>query len=167
MTPSGPRTRRGWGWPVGLALALLASAALNVTFAVVASHDASFAVEPDYYRRSLDWDRTMAQDDANRALGWHIEVQSERAPRPGTLRLVARLTDRAGDGLERAEVVVEARHAARAATAVSGTLVGAEAGRYVADLPLRRAGLWELSFVVRRESVVYTQRIAADLPGTP
>jgi nitrogen fixation protein FixH len=148
-------------------VALLASATLNVTFAVVASRDASFAVEPDYYQRSLEWDRTMAQEDANRALGWRIEVQTAAPPRPGTLRLAVRLTDRDGHDLDHAGVTVEARHGASAATAVTGTFVGADGGRYVADLPLRRAGLWDLRFVVRRAGDLYTQRVAADLPGAP
>jgi nitrogen fixation protein FixH len=159
--------RRGWGWPFGLTLALLASAGLNIAFALVATHDASFAVEPDYYRKALEWDRTMAQEAANRALGWRITVAAEPAPRPGTLRLVARITDRDGRGVDGAAMSVEARHGARAAAPVSGTLAAVAGGRYVADLPLRRAGLWELRFVARRDGDLYTQHVASDLPGAP
>ena len=167
MSGASTARRRGAGWPVGLALALLASAALNIAFAVVASRDASFSVEPDYYRKSLEWDRTMAQEDANRALGWSIDVGSEPAAEPHALRLVARLRDRGGAGMDGAVVTVEARHGARGADVVTATLAGAGGGRYAADLPLRRPGLWELRFDVTRGSVRYTQRVAADLPGAP
>ena len=159
------RRRGAWGWPLGLALVLIASAAINIGFAVVASRDPSFAVEPDYYRRSLEWDRTMAQEDVNRALGWSIAVAGERAGAPGQLRLVAILVDRAGRAVEGAAVHVEARHGARAAELVSGELAPTGDGRYAAVLPLARLGLWELRVRAERDRDVYTARVTADLPG--
>jgi len=149
---SAPNIRRGrpWLWPLGLALALGASAGVNIGFMIVANRDASFAVEPDYYRKSLEWDQTMAQEDNNRALGWRLAVAGERASLPGRLRLVARLTDRGGRPLEDAAVAVEARHGARAAEPVGGVLESDGGGRYAAELPLARPGLWELRFEVRR-----------------
>lgn len=167
MRTAADRPRSSWGWPLGLAMALVASAALNVGFAIVASRDASFAVEPDYYRKGLEWDRTMAQEDANRALGWVLALRAEPAADPGRLRLVAILRDRAGAPVSGALVTLEARHGARAADIVRGTLAEAAGDRYAADLPLRRAGLWELRLTARRGGEVFTQRIATDLPGTP
>jgi len=159
------RRRGAWGWPLGLALALVASAAGNIVFAVVASREPSFAVEPDYYQRSLEWDRTMAQEDVNRALGWSIAAAGEPTGVSGQLQLVATLVDRAGRGVDGAQVRVEARHGARAADLVSGQLASAGTGRYAAVLPLARPGLWELRFRVERGRDVYTTRLATDLPG--
>ena len=167
MTPAPRSRRRDALWPIGLALALLASAGLNIAFAVLASRDGSVAVEPDYYRKSLDWDRTMAQERANHALGWHIDVGSETAAGARTRRLVARLRDREGADIAGAVVEVDARHGARAADVVTGTLASAADGRYVADLPLRRPGLWELQLVATRGAARYTQRVVLDLPGAP
>lgn len=157
---------RPWLWPLGLALALAVSAGINIGFMIVANRDASFAVEPDYYRKSLEWDQTMAQEDTNRALGWRLAVAGEGASLPGRLRLVARLTDRAGQPLEGAAVVVEARHGARAAEPVGGVLEPDGGGRYAAELPLVRPGLWELRFDVRRGGDLFTARISTDLPGS-
>jgi nitrogen fixation protein FixH len=159
------RGRGAWAWPLGLVLALVLSAASNIGFAVVASRDPSFAVEPDYYRRSLEWDRTMAQEDANRALGWSIAVRGERTPAQGQMRLVATLADGAGRPVEHAAVRVEARHGARAADLVRGDLAPVGPGRYVAVLPMGRAGVWELRFRAERSRDVYTQRVVADLPA--
>ena len=165
MTAISGRRRRGWGWPLGLALALAASAAANIGFAVVASRDPSFAVEPDYYRKGLEWDRTMAQEEVNRHLGWALSVDAGPAERPADLRLVVRLSDRDGRGVDGAAVTVAARHGARAAEAVSGDLAPVAGGRYAADLPLRRAGLWELRLTARRGDVVFTAQVTTDLPG--
>lgn len=157
---------RGWLWPLGLALALALSAGGNVVFMVLASRDASFAVEPDYYRKALDWDRTMAQASANRALGWMATVD-EVVPAPGGRRLVVRLIDREGRPVDGAQVTVEGRHGARAAEVVHGRLAGAGQGRYAAELPLGRAGLWELRVRAERAAQVFTQRLDADLPPRP
>ena len=167
MTSAFRRRQRGWGWPLGLALALVTSAALNIAFAIVASRDASFAVEPDYYRKSLEWDRTMIQEDANRALGWSLAVHAEPAADPGLLRIVVTLRDRAGGLVDAGLVTVEARHGARAAQVVTGTLTPFAGDRYAVDLPLRRAGLWELRLTAHRGRDVFTKQIAAELPGTP
>lgn len=165
VSASSPRRGRPWLWPLGLALALGASAGVNIGFMIVANRDASFAVEPDYYRKSLEWDQTMAQEDTNRALGWRLAVAGERASLRGRLRLVARLTDRDGLPLEGAAVAVEARHGARAAEPVGGVLESGGEGRYTAELPLARPGLWELRFDVRRGGDLFTARISTDLPG--
>jgi nitrogen fixation protein FixH len=160
------RRGRPWLWPLGLALALAVSAGINIGFMIVANRDASFAVEPDYYRKSLEWDQTMAQEDTNRALGWRLAVAGERTSLPGRLRLVARLADRTGRPLDGAVVTVEARHGARAAEPVGGVLESGGEGRYAAELPLARPGLWELRFDVRRDGERFTARISAELPGS-
>lgn len=160
------RGRGGW-WPLGLAAALAASAALNIGFAIVASRDASFAVEPDYYRKSLEWDRTMAQEAAGRALGWTVEVAGEPAARRGLLHVVAQLRDRGGEGIDGCVVELEARHRARAGEPVSGTLAVLSGGRYAAELPLGRPGLWDLRVTVRRGEILYVHEVTADLPGSP
>jgi nitrogen fixation protein FixH len=108
----------------------------------------------------------MAQEDTNRTLGWRLAVAGEKAHLSSRRRLVARLTDRAGQPLGGATVAVEARHGARAAEPVSGVLEPDGAGRYAAELPLARPGLWELRFDVRRGGDRFTARISTDLPGS-
>jgi nitrogen fixation protein FixH len=155
---------RGWLWPLGLGLALALSAGSNILFMVLANRDASFAVEPDYYRKALEWDRTMAQEAANRALGWRVSVEAAMAGTQGR-RLTLRLVDRDGRGVDGAIVSVEALHGARAADVVSGRLSGEGQGRYAAELPLARAGLWELRVRAERGGQIFTQRISAELGG--
>src|SRR5512138_3082971 len=105
----GAATSHGWLWPLGLTLALVLSAGGNVVFMVLANRDASFAVEPDYYQKALDWDRTMAQEATNRALGWTARVEGT-FPAPVGRRLTLRLLDRDGHAVDGAAVTLEALH---------------------------------------------------------
>ena len=164
-----PAVSHAWLWPLGLALALALSAGGNIVFMVLASRDPSFAVEPDYYKKGLDWDRTMAQEAADRALGWTVSLEGTHdAPTArGGRRLVLRMLDRDGRGVDGAAVTLEALHGARAADIVRGRLIGTGQGRYVADLPLARAGLWELRVRAEHGATVFTQRITAELPARP
>ena len=80
---------KGRYWPVAIVGLLVSGAAANIGFMVVASRDATFAVEPDYYRKAVDWDRAMAQEARNVELGWRVSAQLE-AGDGRRARLVAR-----------------------------------------------------------------------------
>ena len=64
---------KGWYWPVAIVGLLVGGAAANIGFMIVANRDATFAVEPDYYRKAVDWDRAMAQEARNVELGWRAD----------------------------------------------------------------------------------------------
>lgn len=156
---------RAWLWPVGLAVLLAAGVGTNVAFMIVAASDPSFAVEPDYYRKALAWDETMAQEVRNRSLGWQLDAAATPGTRRGHLTLSASIVDVAGAPLTGATVRVEALHGARAWQVIEASLPEVAPGRYAAELPLRRAGLWELRFRVVRGAEVFTRRLEEDLPG--
>jgi nitrogen fixation protein FixH len=158
---------KGWYWPLVVVGLLAGGVGANVGLMLVAMGDASFAVEPDYYRKALDWDRTMAQEARNAELGWSVSTRLERGARPAEARLVARLTDRAGAPLGGARVAVEAFPSARASQVVSATLDPQGNGVYAAGLPAGRPGLWELRIRVTRGADVFTRTVSQDLPGRP
>ena len=158
---------KGWYWPLVVIGLLVGGAGANVGFMLVATGDASFAVEPDYYRKALDWDRTMAQEARNAELGWSVSARLERAGRADDARLVARVTDRAGAPVGGARVAVEAFASARASQIVSATLDPRGDGIYATSLPSGRPGLWELRLRVTRGAEVFTRTISQDLPGRP
>lgn len=160
-------TSKGWYWPLVVIGLLVGGAGANVGFMLVATGDASFAVEPDYYRKALDWDRTMAQEARNAELGWSISTRLEHAGRPGQARLIARVTDRAGAPLGGARVSVEAFASARASQIVFATLEPQGDGVYAVGLPSGHPGLWELRLRVARGAEMFTRTISQDLPGRP
>ncbi len=158
---------RGWQWPVIIVALLVAGVGANIGLMVVATHDASFAVEPDYYEKALRWNETMAQEQRNAALGWSVAIDFEGMPRPGQVKLTARIVDRAGHAVEGADVGVAAFHSARARQIITAALQPESSGRYSAALPLDRPGLWELRVRVERGEQVFTATLARDLARTP
>jgi nitrogen fixation protein FixH len=154
---------KGWYWPVAIVGLLVGGAAANIGFMIVANRDATFAVEPDYYRKAVDWDRTMAQEARNVELGWQVSTQLEPID-GGRARLMARVADRDGRPMTDAAVVVEAFPSARARDIASFTLAPAgPAGAYVATLAHARTGLWELRVRVTRGEEVFTRTLSQDL----
>lgn len=136
-------------WPLGITAILAATIAGNLVVLRVASDDPSFAVEPDYYRRAVGWDSTMAQARASAALGWRVTpaVTPLLAGAPATVTLV--VSDRDGAPVTGATVAVEALFNARANDRHTATLAEVAPGRYAAPLPLAWAGVWELRVRVR------------------
>ena len=154
---------RGWFWPAAIVSLLVSGAAANIGFMIVANRDQSFAVEPDYYRKAVDWDRRMAQEARNAELGWGATASLE--PRRGDhARLVARITDREGRPLTGATVTVEAFASARANRMATVTLTPETTpGAYAATLDGARPGLWELRLRVVRGEQVFTRTLDQDL----
>jgi nitrogen fixation protein FixH len=138
-------------WPLGIAAILGATVAANLVVMRVATDDPSFAVEPDYYRRAVGWDTTMAQARASAALGWRVtpEVAPLVSGAPAMVTLA--IVDRDGAPLTGAAVTVEALFNARANDRHAATLTEVAPGRYAAPLPLAWVGVWELRVQVRRD----------------
>lgn len=161
---SGTMSAKGHLWPVALVGLLAAGVVTNVAFMVVATRDPSFAVEPDYYRKAVEWDRTMAQEATNAELGWRVAARLE----PGvgdTPRILATVRDRDGRPVRGARVSVEAFASVRAGEHTNIGLAPEGDGVYGAALPGARPGLWELRVRVTRGAQVFTQTVEDDLRG--
>lgn len=153
---------RGWIWPAALIALLVASAAANIGLMIVANEDASFAVEPDYYRKAVDWDHTMAQQAANEALGWHVTMRLEPSA-AGRARITVDVRDAAGMPVDGATVDVEAFPSVRAREVSALALKPSGDGLYAGELPRDRAGLWEVRIAVARGRDRFTQTLTQDL----
>lgn len=156
---------RGLGWPIGMSVILAGTVALNLYVMHLARSDASFAVEPDYYRKAVHWDDELAQRRRNAALGWRLSPSLARDADDAT-RLRLRLTDAAGRPLDGVAVEVEAFAIARAAQVQRVTLASAggdAAGAYDGRLDMRQPGQWELRVVATRGGERFTavQRVEA------
>jgi hypothetical protein len=154
-------------WPIAI-VAVLALTVIGNVFVIVAANGRDAAVvEPDYYRKALAWDSTLAQRARDQDLGWRLDARLAPLGADGRARLEARLAGRDGAPIADARVHVVAVHNREARAPRTATLAPV-AGGYAAELPLARAGLWELRFDVRRGGERFTATLRREaMPGTP
>lgn len=149
--------KKGWIWPVLVVGLLVFGVGTNLVLLAVASGDPSFAVERDYYRKGMEWDRTLLQEQENARLGWTLGCEVHQGVVSVTLR------DRGEIPLTGASLSLEAFHNARAAQIVTAVLGDAGSGAYRAQAPIVRPGLWELRFRAVRGADVFTQTVTYEV----
>jgi nitrogen fixation protein FixH len=154
--------KRGTAWPVAVGAILGTCVAANIWLIRLASTDPSFAIEEDYYQRALHWDDELAQRRQNDALGWQLAPTLSAVSADSGAELRLTLRDAAGKPLEGAAVTVRALHNARAGEPLDAELAPRGTADFAARLPMRRPGLWELRFEVRRGTDRFTARQRVD-----
>jgi len=152
-------------WPAAVIGALVVTVAANIVILVAANDPRHAVVEPNYYRKAVAWDSTMAQAGRNEALGWSVAANLDATSDGAIVR--ARLSDHAAAPLTGARVVVEGIHNLDSGGRVRGALRETEAGAYEAALPFRRSGLWELRFTVDRQGEHFTADLRRELNHLP
>lgn len=147
--------KRGLGWPIAIVTILGITVAANIWGAVLAGDDPSFAVEPDYYHKAVNWDSTLAQSRENERLGWRIATTLGAFDVKAGAHLSVTLVDSTGAPIADAVVHVAALYNARADQIFQATL-SSTGGTYAAMLPVAHAGEWELRFEVLRGGRKFT-----------
>lgn len=162
--PKVGRSRSHWLWP-GLVLVLLGvQILLMLVMVFVATHDASFSTEPDYYQKGLHWDETAAQLQQNSRLGWSSTLKILDEASAGMDRIVElSLRDAGGHPVEEAGVVVLAFPHARGQDRRMASLKSVGGGRYQASWRFDRQGVWEFRFTVCRGADTFTQTIVREV----
>ena len=149
--------KKGMGWPIGVVTILASTVVANVIVMRIANDDPSFAVEPDYYRKAVHFDSTMAQERENISLGWGIETRIDSIGDGRHTRVAIRLRDASSYPLPGARVAVMARFNARANDTLTALLTEEAPGTYVTTLPIAHPGQWE----VRVDATHGSQRFSA------
>jgi hypothetical protein len=147
--------KRSTWWPVGIVAILALTVGANFWIYYVANTDTGIAIEPDYYRKAVAWDSTMAQARDNRAIAWRVTPTLAAFTARDGADLRVTLTDSTGAVIPDATVKVSAFYNALAGTVSDTTLVQRDGG-YETRLPVHHKGLWELRFDVRRGAVHFT-----------
>lgn len=149
-----------WAWfPVGL-LGLLVS--VQAVLFKLSSGDESFAIEPEYYQKAVNWDARAREARASESLGWHTQATMEQAGAVTTLRVT--LSDNADQAVSNAVVVVAAFPNARANQVQHLTLKEVEPGVYESALAVTHGGLWELRLSAHTASQTFTKTLRATTP---
>lgn len=135
---------RGRIWPVLIVSLLVAHVGLMVSFAVIASSDPSFGVEPNYYEQALEWDKTRALMREPGEDGYAVTTAlSPTGPGRGELVVVLGRGDEPVSG---ATLSAIAFHAARAGDRQRVELTPRGPGTYGAELAVARDGSWEVRY---------------------
>jgi len=134
----------GMQWPIGVAVILGATVAANLWVMKIANSDPSFAIEPDYYRKAVNYDSTMAQQRENATLGWTMRTQLAPIGDGTHTTLTVTLRDAHAGALTGAQVAVMTRYNARANDTLTAVLTEAAPGRYETLLPIAHPGEWEV-----------------------
>lgn len=176
-------------WPTIIVTVLTANVVLGIVLSRIASGGSSLATEPDYYRKAVLWDSTLAQARRDAALGWQVtpslsalgpgvgaarngagDVQgdasrSASAAGPGAATgavLSLDVRDAAGVPVRGAAVRVDAWQLAHGDEALAATLAPDAAEGYRAWLPMARAGRWEVRVEATRGSDRFTATLRMD-----
>ena len=153
------RAAKLWPWAVGGVLGVTVLA--NVALLWMANDDQVLAYEPDYYRKAVEWDSTVAQAGRNTASGWRIEARLLRVGEHDA-RLTVTLTDSLGVVIPGAILTAEAIPIAHATRQTTLALPERD-GSYQGEFPLVYAGLYEVRLSATGEGRHFT----ATVRGTP
>lgn len=152
----------GAWWPIAIVGVLAVTVGANVALILAARDPNAYVVEPDYYRKAVNWDSTMAQARASVALGWRVDATlGEWTPAGTPLRV--RLADSTGAPLSGVRLDVELINNLTPETPVHVAPAEVGAGRYEATAALARPGLWELRLQARRAGAFYTAELRRDV----
>jgi nitrogen fixation protein FixH len=149
---------RFWAWFV--AALLVATAAAQGIMLYAATHDPTFAVEPDYYARGVAFDSTMALERRNASLGWR--ATADFAAVAGGTRLRVRLSDPTGTPVRGANVRAVLVSNLDASHPVSVSLAADDSGGYVATTEVLHRGLWDVQLDARRDTDRFTPVVRAE-----
>ena len=150
-------------WPMAIVGVLAITVGANAWILYEANRDPNAtALEPDYYRKAVAWDTTMAQEDRDAALGWRLDARPAAYDPAGT-PIAVTLADRDGAPLPGARVTITALHNLEGGRTVTGAGTTGPDGRVVIRLGLRRTGLWELRFETERGADRFTAVLHRDV----
>ena len=150
-------------WPIGLVAVLGITVLANVALFWYAGRGDGAGVEPDYYRRALAWDSTMAAEAASDALGWRLAATlAVPEGRRGTFGV--ELRDSTGAPVTGATVRVEGFAIAHSTARFDATLTESSAGRYTLGVPVTRVEWHEFRLAAVRGRERFLARLRC-LPG--
>lgn len=142
-----------WVARMPLLVGVIALACLTSVGTLIArsGSTASIGIEPDYYRKGLEWDRRRGEQARSAALGWNANVRVDLA----ASRIEVELTDRQGAAVDGAEISGEvfAHAASSRRLAIALPPIDGTPGTYSASLDAASRpapGKWRVSLTAVR-----------------
>lgn len=160
-----PRKGLGKHWPWFLVTLLTFGCGMNIYMVIVAVNDPSFAIEKNYYKKAIDWDKTMAQNSMNAQLKWRLDLKTEPVlvNKKARLQFKVKVFDRNGKLLPDVHVSAEVFHNARSRRRSNVDLVRRSNNVHQGDISFHRRGLWVFHFTVVKGKLQFTQKLRRTL----
>ncbi len=156
--------RRGWYWPYLIIAFLMLDVGIYLGGAYVASRDPSFTPEDKFYEKSLHWDEHARQIRSDEALGWRVTLNvTLPAAGNGDADVMTVLTDRDGAPVAGARMELSGAHLARSADVLKAAAKEIGPGLYRASLPIKRLGLWEFHYEIKKGDTLFAPVIRQDV----
>lgn len=143
----------GKHWPLVIVLMLLAHASLMFGTIVYVGGKRDTYVDPEYYAKSVDWDRQRAMKEASQEQGWTVTVNARAIAGDPTQRSVeVQLHDASGNAIEDAMVELVCYHPASLSERLGGVMPFQD-GLYTRSMPIERTGIWVAELTIQRRGV--------------
>lgn len=161
--------KRGRHWPLFVVGLVVLNLGATIVLLVM-SNWGTHAVEPDYYRKAINWDQNMSQQRTNHRLGWVVDLAFERgavdarSSRIPETTVVLRPKTRLGRPIKGAQVKVEAYARLRAERRKNAIFKERRDGSYALPLRLWPTGLWRFDVSVKQGRRLFTVTIDQDIP---
>jgi nitrogen fixation protein FixH len=170
MSTSNARPPRHLRWPLIVIGLLLGHMTIMFVAVALATHDRASTIIPNYYEKSLDWDRAQAERRASEKLGWRVTVTPSPQVDPlGRRDVLVRVTDASGEAIPSADVELTYYHLSHPAEAQHAQLHTSADGRVNATLPMRYEGFWQIELTAKaaeqRFSTVLSQFVSTAKRG--
>jgi nitrogen fixation protein FixH len=114
------------------------------------------------YEKGRLYNQTLAEAEAQKALGWSAAIESRQLPGAASGEYVADLlfavSDADGAGLEGLQVTAEVRRPTQAGMDREVVLSRRDAGRYGTKVTLPEPGQWEVRVLATREEESFRLR---------
>jgi len=145
LEPMAGRASRWIPWIFASGMALVV--AVNIVMVWIALESSPGLVTEHPFERGLAYNKVLADEARQEALGWRVEIQFRSA----THELVAEFRDRGGTPLGELQVKALLYRPVEADPGLSAKLRHVGEGRYVGTVDLLRRGQWQVDLVASRD----------------
>jgi nitrogen fixation protein FixH len=155
------------GWQIVVTVILGVTIVANIVVMRIASSDPAFAIEPDYYKKAVAFDSTMATERRSLDLGWTATSVFASSDSGGQRTLTVTIVDAQQLPVQGATVTIVALANARANDLLSAALREVSPGHYQSALAARFAGQWEVRIDAVRGGQHFVTSTRANVARAP
>ena len=160
-------TRSAWLWGSVVVAFLILQLVIGGLAYNLATGDPSVAVVPDYHERAINWDDELARRKRSDQLGWKSafqwgEISSVARGREFAIEVI----DSDDNAVTGGNASVRFYHHARGVDVATMALQELSPGKYGAELPMVKPGLWDVELsLLRGPDEAYWRQETIDIGG--